>query len=271
MSSDDLQAAREEANRLRKELREVQLRFVEAAKLESLERLARGVAHEVRNPLASLQMGLDYFSRKADVSAADEGILRIMQNAIERTNRIVLEFVDFSRAKEVDFRLENLNLVVRRALNVVEPDLQAADIRVDLALTDGLPTLRLDALKMEQVIVNLFANAIEASPVCGKIEVKTTAARRDSVEAASEMAPSTEERICMVEIRDWGSGIPHQIRSKIFDPFFTTKSKGVSTGLGLFVARTIVGLHEGVLTVENVPSGGVLARIIIPAYSAGIP
>ena len=269
MSSDDLQTARNEANRLRRELREVQLGFLQAAKLESLERLARGMAHEVRNPLASLQMGVDYFSRKAEVSLDDENILRIMQTAIERTNRIVLEFVDFSRAKEVDFRLENLNLTVRRALNVVEQDLRAADIHVDLGLTDNLPMLRLDALKMEQVIVNLLANSIQASPVCGKIEVKTLSARRESVEAAAEMPPSTEERICLVEIRDWGCGIPHQYRSKIFDPFFTTKPKGHSTGLGLFVARTIVDLHEGALTGENLPSGGGLARLMRPGSPAG--
>lgn len=263
-TSNDLESARAEVNRLRKELQEVQLRFVQAAKLESLERLASGVAHEVRNPLATLQMGVDYFSRKKEVSNDDEKILRTMQAAIDRTNRIVLDLVELSRAREIDFRLENLNLTMRRALNLVEPDLRASDIHAELHLADGLPMLRLDALKMEQVIVNLLANAIEGSPVCGRIEVTTAIHTRDALPAAQEMPPSPDERVCLVEIRDWGIGIPHQHLSRIFDPFFSTKPKGASTGLGLFVARTIVGLHEGVLTVENAAPEGVIARILLP-------
>lgn len=261
---DELEAARREANRLRKELQEVQLRFVQAAKLESMERLASGVAHEVRNPLATLQMGVDYFLRRGTVSTEDEKILRTMQSAIDRTNRIVLELVDLSRAKEVVFRLENLNLVVRRALNVVEPDLRASDMQVDLLLTEGLPMVPLDALKMEQVMVNLLANAIEASPVCGRIQVGTKVVNRAAYAAAAEMAPSTADQLCLVEIRDWGRGVPHPYLSKIFDPFFTTKPKGAGTGLGLFVARTIVNLHEGLLTVENCQPEGVLATVALP-------
>lgn len=261
---DELEAARQEASRLRKELQEVQLRFVQAAKLESLERLASGVAHEVRNPLATLQMGIDCFLRREFITAEDEKILRTMQSAIDRTNRIVLELVDLSRAKEVVFRLENLNLVVRRALNVVEPDLRASDIQVELCLAEELPMLPLDALKMEQVVVNLLANAIDASPVCGRIRVETGAIDRASFAHASEMAPSSSDKLCVVEIRDWGRGVPHPYLSKIFDPFFTTKPKGSSTGLGLFVARTIVNLHEGLLTVENSLPEGVTARVALP-------
>lgn len=264
MSASELEAAQADVKRLTRELREAQLRMVQMAKQNSLERLALAVAHEVRNPLATLQMGLDYFSRREAVPDEELRILRSMQSAVERTNRVVVEFVEMTRIKEIDFRLENLNLVVRRALNQVEPDLRASDLHVDLHLSEGLPMLRLDALKMEQVLVNLLANAIEASPVCGRIEVRTGMMERERLSGAEEVQATPEGNVYVVEVRDWGTGIPHPYLAKIFNPFFTTKKKGGFSGLGLFAARAIVGIHEGVLTVENRDSEGVSARVVLP-------
>jgi len=260
----ELHRVNTELRRLNTELQETRLQLIQAEKLDSLERLASGLAHEVKNPLATLQMGVDYFERKRETSPEDEKILGSMQSSIERANEIISDMVEFSRSKDLDFGLENLNLVARRAVNLVEPDAHGSKIEVELSLAEDLPALRLDPQKMEQVVVNLVANAIEASPIGGRIRISTGMAKRGEIAGAADEESDPNEEICFVEVRDWGSGIEETHLPKIFDPFFSAKSNGKFTGLGLSVSRTIVSLHEGILTVDNADPEGVAARVILP-------
>ena len=231
------------------ELDAARMHFIEADKLESIGRLAAGVAHEVKNPLMTISMVADYLTEVVPPTERDGmAMVQSLRDAVERANRVISGMLEFSRPAALSLQPDNFHIVAERALGFVKHEITRKHIDVVRDWLEPAPQLLLDRNKMQQVLVNILLNAIQATPEGGTIILQTR------VNASGFTA----------EIDDSGDGIaaPHQ--AKLFEPFFTTKPVGQGTGLGLSVARQIVQLHGGTLHLANRPEGGARVTIQIP-------
>ena len=144
------------------ELKAAQMRLIQNAKLESVGRLAAGVAHEVKNPLAVIQLGVDYLTNNAKGDKALEETVQDMQDAITRADSVIKGLLDFSRSEQLAMAPGDLNAVVEESLLLVKHEMTKNHVTVDLDLEPKLPPVALDRNKIKQVFINLFMNAIQA-------------------------------------------------------------------------------------------------------------
>ena len=250
------------------ERKRLEEQIIQAEKMESVGHLAAGVAHEVKNPLMALAMGVDYFALAAEGQSEETAaVVHDMKDAIERADSIIMGLLDFAATRELHTAPEDLNKIVDVCAGLVRHELARSHVTFVRELADALPPLSLDKNKITQVFVNLFMNAIHAMPPGGQLIVRTY-----SVEGAAGREKPGEEPAARlfvgsgvaVEIDDTGIGIPPAELPKVFDPFFTTKGPGKGTGLGLTVVRQIIQLHGGESHVNNRPEGGVRVSIMFP-------
>jgi len=222
-----------------------QLQLIHAEKMESVGLLAAGVAHEVKNPLMTLLTGVEYLKEFA--SADDDEVKQLlddMSSAVKRADYVIKGLLDYSRTRELDLKDEDVNELVEKTLLFVKHECDRNRIAVTRDFAEDLPTLAIDGRKVQQVLVNLFTNAIHAMSGGGTLKVTTTFRNGQEVPQG-----------VLIEVRDTGPGIPPESLSKIFDPFFTTKPTGEGTGLGLAVSRQIMEMHGGTLDLQNNESG----------------
>lgn len=254
------------------ELQQTQMQLIQAEKLESIGRLAAGVAHEVKNPLALLLLGVDYLAQGIDADDPNVStILKQMRDAVDRADRIVRGLVDFSSQRALGREPTELGRVVDEVLLLVKHELTRSSVKVNTRIERELPLVFLDMSKFEQVLINLIINAVHAMSESGAKQLKIRA-RSELLEDVprNEGARAREifrsgDRVVILEIFDNGTGIAPADAGRVFDPFFTTKATGKGTGLGLSVARKIVELHGGMLTLENrSDEPGAVARLLLP-------
>ena len=235
------------------ELDVARMHFIEADKLESIGRLAAGVAHEVKNPLMTITMIADYLAEVVPPSEPDgAAMMQDLRDAVARANRVISEMLEFTRSGALSLQPDDFHIVAERALGFVKHETTRKRLKVDCEWYGPAPQLPLDRNKLEQALVNLLLNAIQATPETGTLTLRS----RDETWGFT------------VEIDDTGAGISTADQRKLFEPFFTTKPVGQGTGLGLSVARQIIQLHGGALRLANRPKGGARATIYIPKPTA---
>jgi PAS domain S-box-containing protein len=263
----DLEASHEE-------LKRTQLELIQAAKLESVGTLAAGVAHEVKNPLQTILMGLAFLSSNlpADNRDVTETLGR-MRDAVKRANSIISELLQLSSATELTLAEEDFQDLLERALELMRYELNASLIIVERHYEAPVRRVQVDRTKMEQVLINIFLNAIQAMSQNGVLTVRTRSGKLGEgfplgEHLYSEFQPG--DTLVVAEIQDAGCGIPEAFRSKIFDPFFTTKPVGIGTGLGLSVMKKIIDLHGGAMDIRNHPDGGVVVTLVLKGYEGGV-
>ncbi len=242
-----------------RELQTAQKQLMQAEKMESIGRLAAGVAHEVKNPLAIIQMGVDYLSQEIPQDKDSVEVIKDIDDAVRRADSVILGLLDFSRDKKLELKQGSLNDVISSSLHLVDHELRQRNIRAETLLAENLPAMALDANKLQQVFINLFMNAIHAMEQNGELrissEVKRLEEQADLV-CDSEGLFTINEQVIRVEVADTGPGIREQDKAKIFELFYTTKAVGEGTGLGLSVTRNIINLHHGIIDIANRPQGG---------------
>jgi signal transduction histidine kinase len=256
-----------EVRRYRAELKATQLQLIQSEKLDSIGRMAAGIAHEVKNPLMMILTGTKILSKR--LTGADESTRQILQDmteAVARADRIIGGLLSYSRDRGVDLAPTNLNDTVEQSLLLIKHELNKVRIAIVKDLDQSVPPLQLDAFKMQQVFINLLTNAIHAIGCDGEIRVTTSLEER-AVQASGgnrrNSGPTAGARVAVVRIDDSGSGIPKEHVEKLFDPFFTTKPVGRGTGLGLPVCRQIVELHGGTIDIGNRDGGGARATVTL--------
>lgn len=264
-SREEVVAKMEELQAAHQELRMVQLQLIEAEKMKSIGRLAAGVAHEVKNPLAIVRMGLEFMRSQAFGDETVTTILHEMWDAVERADGVICGLLDFSAPKQLELAPTSLNRIIEHSLKLVRGEMRGG-LRVHRELQRDLPPVRLDAAKISQVFVNLLANAIHAMPDGGLLTVRTYSKQLTGVGANIADIRSENfrvgETLTVAEIDDTGHGIPEDKLGKIFEPFFTTKPTGKGTGLGLSVVKTIIDLHGSTVDVRNLHDGGVRVTLM---------
>jgi PAS domain S-box-containing protein len=258
-------------------LKAAQMHLIQAEKLESVGRLAAGIAHEVKNPLATIRLGIDFLSsREATMDADSRVVLGEMAHAVGRADGVIRELLDFSAARDLRLVDADLDGVVDGAMALVRLECERSRVAVWRQPSEPLPRVRMDRNKAEQVLVNLLLNAAHAMPEGGEVRVRTglsaaglPGAVRPDRGDRSGAAVRAAVPCAFVEVRDRGPGIDPAVQAKVFDPFFTTKPTGKGTGLGLTVVKKIMEMHGGWITLENHPEGGLVATVAFPLAGRG--
>jgi len=230
------------------ETKKLEQRIRNSEQLASVGRLAAGVAHEINNPLGGILNCL-YNLRKGTLSPSRQEEYRVsMEDGVRRVQKIVRQLLDFSQQHEPEFALTDINHVVDRVLVLTTHLFASNRIRLETGFGQGLPNVMVDRHMIEQVLMNLVLNAVQAMKDGGGLTIRT----------------SVVEGICLIEVRDTGSGIPPTVLPRIFDPFFTTKSEGEGTGLGLSVSLGIVERHGGKILVDSEVGKGTTFTLCLP-------
>ncbi len=222
-------------------LARTQAELVRRERLAALGELAAVVAHEVRNPLGVLFNAIGSLRGFVDAGAPREklgdaaAVLSIAAEEAERLNRIVSDLLQFGRPFELTLVTCSLPELVRKVVA------ETADARVRVDVADDLPAVDLDAGYMQQALLNLLLNALQAVDDAGVVTIRASVEARDG------------RRYARVDVTDTGPGIPEDVRGSVFEPFFTTKATG--TGLGLPIVKRIVDAHSGYVDFECGPDG----------------
>jgi two-component system NtrC family sensor kinase len=232
-------------------------------KLAAVGRLAAGVVHEINNPLATIAACAEALESRADEGAYGAGAdaddlreyLKLIRGEAFRCKQITNGLLDFSRARAAEHAPVNVSDAVESAARLLLHQKRGAAIRIEAELSRGLPLVSGDFGQLQQAVIILAENAIDAMAEGGTLTLRT---------AGGEGAEEEGEAV-VVEVRDTGHGIPPEIRERIFDPFFTTKEVGRGTGLGLAVCYGIVTEHGGRITVDSTVGRGTAFRISLPA------
>lgn len=267
-SEEALGRALEDLSSSKKELKQTENQLINAEKFELMGTLAAGVAHEVKNPLQTLLLGLEYLAKS--IPGDDHTspvVVTEMQEALSRANKVIQELLEFLRASQHQVRSEEINSVVEQSLALVKYQINAAGITVARDLGADLPPIDLDRNEVEHALVNLFTNALQAMSAGGTLTVRTRVAPLaigSATPAALEQF-GTSAAVAIIEVEDTGGGIADADLVKIFEPFFTTKPAGIGTGLGLPIIKRIVTLHGGRIELKNISPSGVQAKIILRA------
>jgi PAS domain S-box-containing protein len=253
------------------ELKATQIQLIEAEKLQTVGQLAAGVAHEVKNPLAVLQMGLSYLERHLSTTdGQNAAVVKEMGDAINRASAVVGDLLGFAAPDDLELKDRELEPLLRRSLTLVRHELNASKVKVTTNIEGPLPQSPLDRNRIKQVFVNLLTNACHAMPDGGEILVHLFPRQITPEDVAAMVRPAgtpfkAGDEVVVVEIADTGTGISPEHLSRIFDPYFTTKTREQGTGLGLTVTKTIIDMHGGHISISNRPGGGAIVTIVLKA------
>jgi signal transduction histidine kinase len=239
-------------NKMMHELESRHRQLVQAGKIAAVGTLTAGIAHEINNPINNISMIIESLADRPTETGTEEG-QRLLNEAMDQCDRvtdIVKNLLEFSRASHPRVEEASIEELVDKTHRLVKNELSLHQIKFVKRVHDQLPPLHVDRGGMQQVLLNLFLNAIHAMPDGGELRVEI-----HLTEAMNEGR---------VDISDTGVGVRPEHLDKIFDPFFTTKKKGQGTGLGLSVSYNIIKKHGGRMEVQSTRGEGTVFSIFLP-------
>ncbi len=242
-----LKAGREEIQHLH------QTQMSRAEHFATLGELATGLAHEIRNPLAGIAGVIEIVSRDLPPNSAARSVIKDAKEEAVQINRILTELLETARPKPPQFQVKNIASTAEHAVLFARQQAITKRIMIEFNLTDDIPPVDHDPNQINQVLLNLLLNAIQAMDKPGSIHVSL---RRDNEDA-------------LITVADEGKGILPENLSNIFRPFFTTKGHG--TGLGLSLARRIVETHGGTIRVRSEINKGTQFEVRLPIVRRSVP
>ena len=223
-------------------------------RLAAVGEMAAVIAHEVKNPLAGIEVMAGVLRRKIPASPDAQALLTDIIKEAKMANAIVQEVLDFVRPIRLQVERTSISEAVHGAISLADTKARRGAVNVDVRLTSGLPLIQGDQHQLMQLFTNLLINAYEAMGGTGRIVVTGELTRMADGGAGREAV--------LVEVTDDGPGMPADVSEKVFDPFFTTKAQG--SGLGLAIVRKIVDAHDGRLDLRTAPGQGTTIRLTLP-------
>jgi signal transduction histidine kinase len=221
-------------------------------RLAAVGEMAAAIAHEVKNPLAGIEVMAGLLRRKTPESPEAQKVLADIINEAKMANAIVQEVLEFVRPMRLHMEHTGVAEAVQSAVQLADTQARRGEIHVTVQVPQGLPHIQGDQHQLAQLFTNLLANAYEAMGGRGHVAISARAVRMDN----------DEREAVQVEVADDGPGMPPDVADHIFDPFFTTKAQG--SGLGLAIVRKIVDAHDGQIDLKTVPGGGTTIRVTLP-------
>ena len=221
-------------------------------RLASLGRLAAGVAHEIRNPLSSIKGFATYFRDRYRDNPEDQKTSEVMIQEVDRLNRVISQLLEFARPPVIQKKRASLQSLIQRSLKMIERQTSAKGIQVLSELPSDIQDVDLDPDGINQVLLNLYLNAIEAMEQGGTLTVSLS---------KKESSPWVK-----LTVTDTGAGISREDLEHVFDPYFTTKQTG--TGLGLAIVHKIIEAHRGEVRAESEVGRGTAVSVLLPAAEA---
>lgn len=228
----------EENERLRKQVERTE-------RLKAVATLAAGMAHEIKNPLASIKTFAEYLPQKYDDPVFREKFAKIMGQEVDKMSDLVQRLLEFAKPSPPQLELVKMSQVIKDTLSFIQGTLLKKQITVDTAFVEQ-DEVTADAAQLRQVMLNILLNGVEAMEQSGRIAIST----------------ARENGHLSIAVADTGRGIPAKELPHIFDPFYTTKSSG--TGLGLSVVHSIIRQHGGRINVQSKPGQGTRVEIELP-------
>jgi two-component system, sporulation sensor kinase E len=246
----------EDLKRAYNELKQTQEQLIQNEKMAAIGRLTSGIAHQIRNPLGIILMGVEYFDNTlSEKDGQCAGAIKIIKEAVNRANKIIVDILQFSRKAELKFESVDVCGLLDEAINLVEQSGNLKDIKINRNYPEEPVICKADKNMIKQVFINFIDNAIDA--IQGQGEVRLNVFYRVASMLGNKVGKRADDyfkigdKIAAVEIEDTGEGIPEDLLPKIFEPFFTTKETGKGTGLGLSLAHLIIDRHEGSIDVKS--------------------
>ncbi len=233
--------------RARRKAQDARLQVERSQKLSLVGQIAAGMAHEIKNPLASIKGAVEILGDESTSAADKEEFREIIFKEIRRVDGSLTDFLEFAGPSESKFQPVELSQVIRDSVRQLEVQARSQGVTISSELEDGWH-VNADSEKIHQVMLNLLLNAVEASPEGSIVAVKL---ENDQTSSQAKLV-----------ISDCGAGIDAGDSERLFEPFFSTKATG--TGLGLAIAKTIIEKHGGSLSLQNGTQGGAIATVMLP-------
>ena len=235
-------------------------------RLAAVGQLVASVAHEVGTPLHSIAWHVQALAEEPGVTPEIKKRVTVIDEQLTRVVRIIQDLLSSTRQRQPEPTWLSVEQVISPATVLMEPAFHAKEITLKVEIPGDLPLVWADAEKMHQVLVNVFANALAATPPHGavKVLVGARAASSDEFERGRRVAQSMSSLVVTIAVEDTGCGMPEADMQKAFEPFFTTKAVGKGTGLGLFLSRETVLAHGGSLSLESEPGRGTTVTVTLP-------
>jgi signal transduction histidine kinase len=247
----DLITRSEEISEINEMLKLSRVEMVQREKMVAIGQMATGIAHEIGNPLASLSSVAQYLQRK--VTDGDQiEMLTTMKEHIERISIILKRMLSLSRPATSEYRWTDVNTLIANTLSLVRYDRRAKNVEISDRVNGDLPMVWLNPLHFEQVLLNVFLNALDAM-----------AAKNNDVHQL-EISRNLEDGMIVIRVKDDGIGMQPEVCQRAFESFFTTKELGKGTGLGLFISYNLVSEIDGTIELESQPGKGTTVIIKIP-------
>jgi histidine kinase len=255
---------------------EAEQQMIQTSKLATLGEMSTGVAHELNQPLSVIKTASSFFVKKIDKNEdVDKNTLYTMlkkiDSNVDRASRIINHMRQFARKSELSLSKIQINDVVDKAFDIFSQQLKLRGIQVVREISEGLPPIKADTLRLEQVFINLLINARDAIDHSWETKMHLASGNGEDIpEKIIYLRTYRKKDKVVVEIEDTGEGIAQEILEKVFEPFFTTKQVGKGTGLGLSISYGIVKDCDGEIRVSSPPGKGACFILEFPVPSEDI-
>jgi len=239
-------------------------------RLAAVGQLVASVAHEIGTPLHSIAWHVQALAEEPGVTPEMKKRVTVIDEQLTRVVRIIQDLLSSTRQRQPEPTWLSVEKVISPAAVLMEPAFHAKEITLKVEIPDNLPLIWADAEKMHQVLVNVFTNALAATPPHGTVSVSagTHTASSEELDRGRRAADAMSPLVVTVAVRDTGCGMPEADVQKAFEPFFTTKAVGKGTGLGLFLSRETVHAHGGTLSLASEQGRGTIVTITLPGKIA---
>jgi two-component system sensor histidine kinase PilS (NtrC family) len=244
-------------------IRAMEVEIKRGEQLAAVGRLSAAIAHEIRNPLASISGSIQLLRSELVLEASNQRLMDIIAREIERLNTIITDFLAYARPRPLQYAEVDIHKLISGTLDLLCNGLpEASAIAIHTEFSPHVPSMMVDPQGLRQVIWNLCLNAVEAMHYQGALTIRTMIQRLPDQPycAHPESLPAAQELV--IDVVDTGPGISPELKEKVFEPFYSTKDGG--TGLGLATVDRIIYNHKGRIEVDSQLGHGTTVRIHLP-------